>query len=133
MLLSKNHGGDIVAVDKSNFEKLSDYAETSKKSVDEAANEILSSGLKTLPTLETAKPEFECETVTLTLPKAVCDFYRNRYNEPLADVLAYTVIDLLRAEVESLEPRDIADGAGLTPVFWAYTKDEHYKPENPES
>jgi hypothetical protein len=63
-----------------------------------------------------AEVEIKYETITLRLPKKVLDAIRTFYGDP-KEYLEKDVVDELRADIEAMTGKDLADYLDLQPVF----------------
>jgi hypothetical protein len=76
---------------------------------------------------ELAKIQFE--NVTLRIPKKLMDFLRRMpggYGSSPIAYLEYSVVDMIRADLEALNGQEIIEWNGLGPVFHAILKDKRF-------
>lgn len=76
-----------------------------------------------------AEAEIEYETVTVKVPKRIMDFLRQNKALDMApeEYLAYGIVDFVRADIDGgvfSDPKSIANGYRLNPVFKAVTETE---------
>ena len=63
-----------------------------------------------------SKEKIEFEQVTLKVPKAVMEYLRRIYGDPVK-WLEYEAVDQVRADLDAMSGRNLADIFGLEPVF----------------
>ena len=66
--------------------------------------------------------EIEFEQVTLKVPKAVMEYLRRIYGDPVK-WLEYHAVDLVSADLDAMSGKELAQIFGLQPVFKAVLKE----------
>lgn len=73
--------------------------------------------------------KIEYETVTLQIPKLLMDFLRKTpggYGPSAVAYLEYSVVDMIRADLEARNGEEIIEWNGLGPVFRTILKDKRF-------
>jgi glucokinase len=73
--------------------------------------------------------KIEYENVTLRIPKKLMEFIRNTpggYGSSAINYLEYSIVDMIRADLEALSGEEIIAWSGLGSVFHAILKEKRF-------
>lgn len=108
---------------------LAKYCEETKEKPEDVVQKALEKLLEKQQVTETKQPNIEYETVTLQIPKKLMDFLRRTpggYGSSPVAYLEYSIVDMIRADLEGATGEQFIEWNDLGPVFHAILKDKRF-------